>query len=342
MTRIVLDPCERGSELALDVAARVRDRLGAGAVSLTREDLRPLSILDRVRVAREAGAGAFVAIDRAESAAEPDLRSWVHVRASIASRLLAHHIVPARPPVEAPLPLLDPDLHAPDCAACLVELPSLAGPADREIVADAIARGVSSQDLPIELHRRRERFDLWHEVPLVQQLTGMSCWAACAAMLVGWRDCIEIDAEEVARGSGRWHAYSDGLEPKDVEAFARAWGLVVARPREISVPELRRLVEDHGPLWVGEASPGLHVIVIAGMYGDGTPEGTFVRIADPWPIGRGERYTIRFSELRRNLLAAAAISGGQPQFLHSAPGARGATRQSFSHQEFHYSVSPLR
>lgn len=339
MRRIVLDPGDHDPELALEVSARVRDLLGAGAVSLTREDLRPLSVLERVRIAREADAATFVAIDRAGSAAEPDLRSWVHTRASISSRLLARRIVSARPPVEAPLPLLDPDLHAPDCAACLVELPPLAGRVGREIVADAIARGAGSRDLSFAIHRRRERFDLWHEVPLVQQLTGMSCWAACAAMLVGWRDCIEIDAEDVARGSGRWNANRDGLEPKDVEAFARAWDLVVARPREISVPALRGLLEEHGPLWVGEASPGLHVIVLAGMYGDGTPEGTFVRIADPWPVGRGERYTIPFSDLRQSLLAASAISGGQPQFLHCAPGDRGATRRSFSRHEFRCSVT---
>lgn len=56
----------------------------------------------------------------------------------------------------------------------------------------------------------------------------------------------------------RWHAYREGLEPREVEPFARAWGLVAARPAELSVAEIRRLLESYGPLWVGEASPGLH------------------------------------------------------------------------------------
>jgi hypothetical protein len=151
----------------------------------------------------------------------------------------------------------------------------------------------------------------------VQQLTGMSCWAAAAAMIVGWRDCIDIDAEDVAHGAGRWQAYRDGLEPGDVEGFARAWGLEVAHPTAVSVAEVRRLVTDYGPLWVGEASPGLHVVVVAGMFGDGTADGSFVRIADPWPIGRGERYTLSFREFRTSLVAAATLAGGAPQIMHA-------------------------
>src|SRR5204862_7581692 len=121
---------------------------------------------------------------------------------------------------------------------------------------------------------REEQFDIWLEVPLVPQLTGMSCWAAAAAMIIGCRDCIDIDPEEVARASGRWSDYRDGMHPHDIDSFARAWGLHVEPAGSLTVPRLRELLEQNGPLWVGEASAGLHVIVIAGAYGDGTPEGT--------------------------------------------------------------------
>src|SRR5215472_2447680 len=77
----------------------------------------------------------------------------------------------------------------------------------------------------------REEFDIWHEVPLVPQLTGMSCWAAAAAMIVGWRDCVDIDPTEVAHGVGRWEAYRDGLEPEDVDALARAFQLHIEDPQ---------------------------------------------------------------------------------------------------------------
>src|SRR5262249_23743080 len=61
--------------------------------------------------------------------------------------------------------------------------------------------------------------DIYWEVPLVPQVTGMSCWAAAAAMLIGWRDSVAVDPEEVARSSGRWAEYRDGLEPGDVRGF---------------------------------------------------------------------------------------------------------------------------
>jgi hypothetical protein len=252
---------------------------------------------------------------------------------------------PARGVLRGAMAVLDPRYQGADCAACLAEVSYLSDPAEEQRLRDPgyrqrIARAIAAAivELPADggmLHAERDEFDIWHEVPLVQQLTGMSCWAAAAAMLVGWRDCIDIDPEEVALGTGRWEAYRDGLEQEDVHALAAAWGLVREPPRTYTVASLRQLLQDHGPLWVGEASPGLHVIAIAGMYGDGTPDGTFVRVADPWPVGRGERYTISFRELSRRLAAAAGICGVAAQVLHT--GGRGGcgTRVAYRHSEVH-------
>jgi hypothetical protein len=328
--------CEK--ELALDVARRIRDR-APRAIALTRDDDRNLPLAGRIAIARELGATAFVSLHAGGASAGPE--AWIHAHASVTSRQLGGRIASAlasatgEPPslMQGPLAVLDPDRHAAACASCLVELGRLGHPGDearlldprhRDRLAEAITRTVVAERAPsgrtIVRDTRREQFDVWHEVPLVQQLTGMSCWAAAAAMIVGWRDCIDIDAEDVARGAGRWHAYRQGLEPADVGAFARAWGLEVARLSALSVAEIRRLISEHGPLWVGEASPGLHVVVVAGMFGDGSPTNSFVRIADPWPIGRGERYTISFQEFRESLAAAATLAGGAPQILHALKG----------------------
>lgn len=177
----------------------------------------------------------------------------------------------------------------------------------------------------------RVAFDVWNEVPLVPQLTGMSCWAAAAAMLVGWRDRISVRPDEVASGAGHWGAYEDGLHPRDVETLARTFQLRLEPARRWDVLTLRRRLEAVGPLWLGEASPGLHSIVITGIFGDGTPDGTLVRINDPWPIGRGERYLLTFRELMQNLDAASALVGGSGQVLHS--GGRGASSSSYEWQE---------
>lgn len=309
--------CEK--ELVLDIAIRIRER-APDAIRLTRSSDRNLALAERIAIARDLGASVFVSLHAGGAQAGPE--AWVHTRAHTASELLARRIsevIGGGPLLRGTLGVLDPEHHDAKCATCLVELDRFCGDGERrfgqasyrEHLADSIAHAVTA-----------DYFDIWHEVPLVQQLTGMSCWAAAAAMVVGWRDRIHIEAADVARGAGRSQAYRDGLEPRDVETFARVWGLEVANLRELSVSELRRLLADHGPLWVGEASPGLHVVVVAGMYGDGTLDNTFVRIADPWPVGRGERYSLSFREFRENLINAAVIAGGHPQILHAARGAR--------------------
>jgi hypothetical protein len=178
----------------------------------------------------------------------------------------------------------------------------------------------------------RRHFDVWNEVPMVPQLTGMSCWAAAAAMIVGWRDRVVVSPEEVASGSGRWGAYEDGLLPADVDTLARTWGLSVEPARDWNVESLRERLEEVGPLWLGEASPGLHSIVVTGIYGDGSPDRTFVRINDPWPVGRGERYLLSLASLMHNLGAASALVGGQGQILHAGGRGHGASRSSHDEQ----------
>jgi hypothetical protein len=177
------------------------------------------------------------------------------------------------------------------------------------------------------LTERGQRFDLWHEVPLVPQTSGMSCWAAAAAMLIGWRDRIYVEGPEVAQGAGRWQEFSAGLHPRDITDLARIWHLTPIPEQDHRVEALYRLLTRYGPLWLGEAVPGLHVVVIVGMYGDGTSEGTWVRINDPWPVGRGERYRLRFDELMQNYRRAGRLAGLHAQLLHCGGRSAGTSVQ---------------
>jgi hypothetical protein len=336
----------REKDLTVDIARRVRRILAARGqpVTLTREADVNLSLRERIAVARARPDARFVSLhwNGSASVSEQGSEAWVHERASAGSRALAGALLEGVAAVTGrvnrgvkagPMAILHPDAHRPDTRACLVEVSFLSDPEEerrlggaeyRERIAGALAAALS--DSPLTLHEESEEFDIWYEVPLVEQLTGMSCWAAAAAMLVGWRDCLAIEAADVARGAGRWEAYRDGLEPSDVAALSRAWGLSIEPIRTYTVGDLRRLLARHGPLWVGEASPGLHVVVIAGMYGDGTPDGTLVRIADPWPVGLGDRYTVTFAEFAESLAAAEVLSGLPAQVLHTG-GARGGSRR---------------
>lgn len=347
----------REKDLTLEIARRTRDALERRGVFvlLTREQDDNPSLYERSFLSRAEDAKAFVSIHLdARGQGERGVDVWVHEGASDASLRLAEAVRTALEevvgrgaptPLAGRLALLSPAFQPPGCAACLVEVANLTdsdeeaqlgSDAKLDAIADGLARGILEGLRDGEAREGRgkfvmrateESFDIWHEVPLVQQTTGMSCWAAAAAMLVGWRDCIDIDPDEVARGTGRWEAYRDGLVPEDVRALSEAWGLIMEPPKRYTVQSLRELLERNGPLWVGEASPGLHVVVITGMSGDGTSEGTRVRIADPWPVGKGERYTITFAQLQRNLEAAAGISGVPTQVLHT--GGRGRTRKAF-------------
>ncbi|MCU7917132.1 MAG: hypothetical protein KZQ95_02095 [Candidatus Thiodiazotropha sp. (ex Epidulcina cf. delphinae)] len=166
--------------------------------------------------------------------------------------------------------------------------------------------------------QRPARFmDIWHEVPLVPQQTGMSCWAAAAAMLVGWRECLHSKPDAIAQGAGHWQAYQNGLDPHSIVALSQQWRLYPLDYEELTPEALKRILYEVGPLWVGEASPGLHSVVITGIYGDGSPQGSFVRINDPWPIGQGERYSKSVAALTRDLRTAAEKVGRHIQVLHS-------------------------
>lgn len=133
-----------------------------------------------------------------------------------------------------------------------------------------------------------DSFDIHFDVPLIPQQTissgeeSTSCWAASAAMIVAWRYNMSVDPTEIANLSGQWAAYAEGITPRDIPSLAQAWGLEMSEPRCFSIEDLRALIESKGPLWVAMAVPGGHVVVIAGIYGDGTPDGTFVRVNDPW------------------------------------------------------------
>jgi hypothetical protein len=140
--------------------------------------------------------------------------------------------------------------------------------------------------------------DVRHDVQLVPQQTGYSCWAAGAAMLVSWRDKVSVDPSEIARANGYWAQYAAGLHPEDVGMF-RTWRLTPEPAQSYTVAGFADLLRKHGPLWVASAEPGPHIRVVTGIVGDGSPGGTLVYISDPWEQGMaafrlpnsGSRYT---------------------------------------------------
>jgi N-acetylmuramoyl-L-alanine amidase len=329
---------EKHVTLAVARTAAHRLRALGHRAALTRDDDRLVTLAARAHAA--AGADAFVSLhfDGDVDPRRQGTAIFVHDRATAASERLADALDRRLTRVtgfggasiaRAPLAVLGALVGCQ--AACHAELAFLTDPAEERRLAephylarlgnaigDAIAEAIeSATDAQSVRATSGIDVEVWWEVPLVPQVTGMSCWAAAAAMLIGWRDSVHVDPEEVARACGRWAEYRDGLEVSDVRGFAAAWHLIAERPAAIDARQLHRLLTAHGPLWIGEASPGLHVVVVTGMVGDGTDRGTRLRVLDPWPIGRGERYSIPVAELARTHRALAGLTEGEALVLHT-------------------------
>ncbi|CBL45771.1 Hypothetical protein HDN1F_21880 [gamma proteobacterium HdN1] len=186
--------------------------------------------------------------------------------------------------------------------------------------------------------------DVCYNVELVPQQTGMSCWAAGFAMIVGWRDRVSINPEEIARASGHWAQYQSGLNPEDVSVM-QVWGFVPEPPQSYMISAFANLLRRYGPLWVASAEPGPHIRVITGIRGDGTPDGTTLYINDPWeqgmtsfqPSNRGAQYTETFRQFeeKQATLATRERNVRAPIYIAHLPALpawmSSPAAQSFSH-----------
>jgi hypothetical protein len=189
-------------------------------------------------------------------------------------------------------------------------------------LAHQLSAGNGNASLRVRSLNGGQSFDInWNDVELVPQLNAFSCWAAAAAMVVGWRDKISIDPSQIAAGTGQWAAYARGLRPENHRDLADAWRLEMDPPQCYSVEAFRHLIETKGPLWVGVAVPSGHAVTVIGMYGDGTPDGTFVRFHDPWPPGAGSERQVesygRFMQEYENRITGDPAGNVNVQILHA-------------------------
>jgi hypothetical protein len=161
--------------------------------------------------------------------------------------------------------------------------------------------------------------DIQYELELVPQQTGFSCWAAGAAMIVGWRDQVCINPAEIASGTGYWAQYQQGLNANDTTMF-RYWGLQYEAPQTYTPQGLIQLVGAYGPLWVATHEGAPHIRVIAGITGDGSADGTVLTIYDPWqrgmrqfrPQNTGSVYNETYTEFERKQRELAERESNEP------------------------------
>jgi hypothetical protein len=119
-------------------------------------------------------------------------------------------------------------------------------------------------------------------------------------MMMSWKDKVSYTIETAMDKAGATYRTmfdnNQGLQAADHEAFATACGMTGEPPMNYTVSGLRSLIELNGPLIaIADEAPGglwaIHARVIRGIYGDGTVDGTFLRINDP---AGGRQYTESF------------------------------------------------
>jgi ABC-type bacteriocin/lantibiotic exporter with double-glycine peptidase domain len=115
-----------------------------------------------------------------------------------------------------------------------------------------------------------------YDVHYIPQSQAMSCWAASTAMMLGWRNS-QCYSEEAVLEEFR-HFGTDGASEAECRELATKLGLVSYDGEGCYIPDGWEQILNRGPAAVD--IPG-HMIVVAGITGDTTPEGSQMHILDP-------------------------------------------------------------
>jgi hypothetical protein len=161
-----------------------------------------------------------------------------------------------------------------------------------------------SQD-PNAVGRATTPIAVHQSVSLVAQPTEESCWAASIAMLLGTtpQDVVDQAGMSLDKGYG-W----DKIEPA-----GKTLGLAELAPACGMPDVLAGRVQDNGPLWVVEVGAPYHAVVVAGVEGDGTVDGTHVIVYNPWPPNSGAIENPTFTDFEQAFELGA---GSRAAILH--------------------------
>ncbi|SEQ94258.1 Papain-like cysteine protease AvrRpt2 [Lentzea xinjiangensis] len=140
-------------------------------------------------------------------------------------------------------------------------------------------------------------------VALVPQPTTVSGWAAAIAMVAGARERKPITAAQVAGDAGM--DLDTPYEWPRIREAAGAWRLAEELVAGLSPRDWAALLLDWGPIWVVRPDSPHRGVVVSGITGDGTPEGTSVRVNDPWPPATGAVAHVTFIRFDREFGAGA-------------------------------------
>lgn len=170
------------------------------------------------------------------------------------------------------------------------------------LVEDGEAGGATFNAL-----RRTETYADLHRIRLVMQPTRTSCWAASTAMLLGLPNPVDApDFMKLPDGSLRND--SELENPLITAQYAARFHLRIFPPMSWLPSALAgvlhagavmvNVLKDAAAYAGGQGSSG-HMVVFAGIRGDGSADATTIQVHDPWPPGRGAIYSVSYGRLMR-------------------------------------------
>jgi peptidoglycan hydrolase-like protein with peptidoglycan-binding domain len=209
------------------------------------------------------------------------------------------------------------------------------GVAGRDTMAKLDALFPNNTPPPVPKRGTDPARELPYRIPglfdLIKQPTNLVCWATAATMMLEWKRqvCMDIgkamdvaDAQRPATVAARisyrqlFNA-NKGLPPSEFVDFLNCIGVSRAPMACYPLATWLRMLKRHGPLWVGTlfgdtAGSGLHSRIIVGIHGDGSVEGTWMDIADPWD---GLEHAERFDKFTYKYEQAFVDSNYSPSYF---------------------------
>ena len=159
-------------------------------------------------------------------------------------------------------------------------------------------------------------------VELIAQDKSNACWLASSSMMETWKTGIHFSLTDTLKildssGTSFTNIYDNnsGLAFADNQKITSTLSLTSLPPASYAIKYLTSIL-DSSPLMAvimfSSSSIIAHIIVITGLSGDGTPEGTSLSINDPLPLNNGNTYTIAFNDFLNKFEQVVAYENNFP------------------------------
>ncbi|MGN6531811.1 MAG: papain-like cysteine protease family protein [Ginsengibacter sp.] len=159
-------------------------------------------------------------------------------------------------------------------------------------------------------------------VELIPQDKSNACWLASSSMMETWKTGTHHSLEDTlkildASGTSFSNIYNNdqGLSFANDNIITKTLGLTQLPPASYTIEYLTSIL-DQSPLMAvimyASTSNIAHMIIITGISGDGTPQGTTLQINDPLPLNAGKTYTIAFNDFLSKFEQVVAYENNWP------------------------------